>query len=95
MTGSALLTSRPSAQMTALVEMENSGLVPLLVGDGYEDLARMYALFRRVDGGLDLLRSVMGAHLKKEGSQLVQVRVPGSPRPPCSTYHVWHRIDSI
>ena len=61
--------------MTALVEMENSGLVPLLVGDGYEDLARMYALFRRADGGLDLLRSVMGAHLKKEGSQLVQVRV--------------------
>ncbi len=66
------------AQMTALVEMENSGLVPLLVGDQYEDLARMYALFRRVDGGLDLLRSVMGAHLKKEGSQLVQVRAPAS-----------------
>ena len=61
-------------QMNALVEMENSGLVPLLVGDQYEDLGRMYSLFRRVDGGLDLLRSVMGAHLKKEGSQLVQAR---------------------
>lgn len=28
--------------------------------DKYGDLARMYALFRRVDGGLDLLRQVTG-----------------------------------
>ena len=68
------MTTDFDPQMGALVDMENSGLVPLLVGDQYEDLGRMYALFRRVDGGLDLLRSVMGAHLKKEGSQLVQAR---------------------
>ncbi len=37
------------AQMRALVEMEESGLVPMLVGDRYEDLGRMYSLFRRVD----------------------------------------------
>ena len=36
------------AQMRALVDMENSGLVPLLEGDKYEDLARMYSLFRHV-----------------------------------------------
>jgi hypothetical protein len=33
-------------QMRALVEMEGSGLVPLLQGDKYQDLARMYSLFR-------------------------------------------------
>ncbi len=35
------------AQMRALVEMEGSGLVPLLEGDKYEDLSRMYSLFRQ------------------------------------------------
>lgn len=59
-------------QMRALVEMENSGLVPMLTGDALEDLGRMYSLFRRAEGGLDLLRSVMGAHLKEQGRQLVQ-----------------------
>jgi hypothetical protein len=33
-------------QMKALVEMEGSGLVPLLMDDKYEDLARMYSLFK-------------------------------------------------
>ncbi len=47
-----------AAQMRTLVEMENSGLVPLLRDDKYEDLSRMYALFKRVDGGLELLRKV-------------------------------------
>ena len=33
-------------QMKSLVEMENSGLLVLLAQDKYDDLARMYALFR-------------------------------------------------
>jgi hypothetical protein len=33
-------------QMKALVEMEGSGLVPLLMDDKYEDLGRMYSLFK-------------------------------------------------
>ncbi len=49
-----------SRQMRGLADMENSGLVPLLDQDKYEDLARMYALFRRVEGGLDLMRQVGG-----------------------------------
>jgi Cullin family len=61
-------------QMRSLVEMENSGLVALLAADDYEDLARMYSLFKRIDDGLDLIRSVMSAHLKRTGSELVQVR---------------------
>eukprot|EP00879_Flechtneria_rotunda_P001881 GHRR01002052.1.p1 GENE.GHRR01002052.1~~GHRR01002052.1.p1 ORF type:complete len:737 (+),score=264.98 GHRR01002052.1:271-2481(+) len=60
-----------AVQMKALVEMEGSGLILLLVDDAYDDLARMYTLFKRVDGGLPLLRLVMGAHIKEEGRQLV------------------------
>lgn len=47
-------------QMRALADMENSGAVPLLQQDSYEPLARMYALFKRVEGGLELLRQVGG-----------------------------------
>lgn len=32
--------------MKALVEMEGSGLVPLLMDDKYEHLGRMYSLFK-------------------------------------------------
>ncbi len=45
-------------QMHALVEMDNSGLVPLLEADRYEDLSRMYHLLKRVKGGLELIRKV-------------------------------------
>ncbi|PSC70166.1 cullin 3 [Micractinium conductrix] len=58
-------------QMRALVDMENSGLVALMQQDKHADLSRMYALFRRVDGGLDLLRQTMGDHLKETGKALV------------------------
>jgi hypothetical protein len=45
--------------MKALVEMEGSGLVAMLEGDKYDDLARMYSLLKRVvDGGLALMRQV-------------------------------------
>lgn len=57
--------------MKALVEMEGSGLVPLLTDDAYEDLARMYSLFKRVDEGHNLLKTVMGNHVKEEGKTLV------------------------
>lgn len=46
-------------QMRALAEMEHSGLVPLLMQDQAEDLARMHSLFSRVEGGSELLRSSM------------------------------------
>lgn len=58
-------------QMQGLIEMENSGLVPLLEHDKYEDIARMYALFKRVEGGLDLMRTTMGTHLKDSGKALM------------------------
>lgn len=57
--------------MRALVEMEGTGLVPMLLGDKYEDLGRMYSLFRRVEGGLDLMRQMLGDHIKDTGRALI------------------------
>ena len=45
-------------QMRQLAESERGGAVALLQRDAFPDLARMLALFRRVDGGADLLRAV-------------------------------------
>lgn len=52
--------------------MDNSGLVVLLEQDQYDDLARMYSLFKRLDEGLNMIRTIMGEHLKSAGSALVQ-----------------------
>ena len=57
--------------MLRLVHMENSGLVNMLLDDKYEDLKRMYNLFRRVPNGLSTIRDVMTCHLRETGKQLV------------------------
>ncbi|MCO5563664.1 hypothetical protein L7F22_017311 [Adiantum nelumboides] len=60
-----------ASHMNRLVEMENSGLVSMLIDDRYEDLGRMYSLFKRVSTGLVLVRDVMTVHLRDTGKQLV------------------------
>ncbi|CAN1321591.1 CUL3A [Linum perenne] len=57
--------------MPRLVHMDNSGLVNMLLDDKYEDLRRMYNLFRRVPNGLITIRDVMTSHLRETGKQLV------------------------
>ena len=57
--------------MQTLVDMENSGLVSMLLADKYEDLARMYRLFKRTAGGLATMRKVMLEHLRSSGKVLV------------------------
>ncbi|GMH01712.1 hypothetical protein Nepgr_003551 [Nepenthes gracilis] len=57
--------------MQRLVHMENSGLVNMLLDDKYEDLGRMYNLFRRVPNGLSTIRDVMTSHVRDTGKQLV------------------------
>lgn len=71
--------------MRALVEMDNSGLVVLLEQDQYDDLGRMYSLFKRLDDGLGLIRKMMGDHLKAAGSALVQD--PESTKDPVDFVH--------
>lgn len=65
--------------------MDNSGLVVLLEQDQYEDLARMYSLFKRLDEGLNMIRKIMGEHLKTAGSALVQD--PESTKDPVDFVH--------
>ncbi|KAJ6689421.1 hypothetical protein OIU85_005789 [Salix viminalis] len=57
--------------MLRLVHMENSGLVNMLLDDKFEDMGRMYNLFRRVPDGLSTIREVMTSHLRETGKQLV------------------------
>ncbi|XP_059648855.1 cullin-3A [Cornus florida] len=57
--------------MLRLVHMDNSGLVSMLLDDKYEDLGRMYNLFRRVPNGLPTVRDVMTSHIRETGKQLV------------------------
>jgi cullin 3 len=57
--------------MHRLVHMENSGLVNMLIDDKYEDLGRMYTLFRRVPDGLSTIRDMMTSYLRETGKQLV------------------------
>ncbi|KAJ0043707.1 hypothetical protein Pint_19239 [Pistacia integerrima] len=59
------------SHMQRLVHMENSGIVNMLVDDKYEDLGRMYSLFRRVPNGLILIRDVMTSYIRDTGKQLV------------------------
>ncbi|KAG2714318.1 hypothetical protein I3760_03G021400 [Carya illinoinensis] len=59
------------SHMQRLVHMENSGLVNMLVNDKYEDLGRMYNLFRRVPTGLSIVRDVMTSYIRDTGKQLV------------------------
>ncbi|XP_027099838.1 cullin-3A [Coffea eugenioides] len=60
-----------ASHMLRLVHMDNSGLVNMLIDDKYEDLGRMYNLFRRVPNGLPTIRDVMTSHLRETGKQLV------------------------
>ncbi|RWR78397.1 cullin-3A-like protein isoform X1 [Cinnamomum micranthum f. kanehirae] len=57
--------------MQRLVHMENLGLVNMLIDDKYDDLGRMYNLFRRVPDGLSTIRNVLTSHLRETGKQLV------------------------
>ncbi|XP_024638917.1 cullin-3A [Medicago truncatula] len=57
--------------MLRLIHMENSGLVNMLCGDKYEDLGRMYNLFRRVTNGLSKIREVTTSHIRESLKQLL------------------------
>ncbi|KAK2365830.1 cullin-3A [Trifolium repens] len=57
--------------MRTLVDMENSGLVSMFVDDKYEDLERIYNLFRRVPSGLTIVKDVMTSFIRDTGKQLI------------------------
>nr|KYP65883.1 Cullin-3 [Cajanus cajan] len=57
--------------MLILIHKENSGLVSMLCYDKYDDLGRMYNLFRRVTDSLSKILEVMTSHNRESGKQLV------------------------
>ncbi|XP_071698807.1 cullin-3B-like [Rutidosis leptorrhynchoides] len=63
-----LLVLTVTNQMTTLLD---KGLITMIVGDMYDDLARMYNLFRRVPDGTALIRDMMMCHVQRTVYQLV------------------------
>lgn len=68
-------------QKKALAEMEHSGLIPLIQQDKLEDLGRMHALFRRVDGGAELMRQVSLRRMLCTAASLAFAAAKGLGRP--------------
>lgn len=59
------------AHLKTLLDMENTGLVPLLREDQNDDLARLYMLSKRVDNGINILKEAFSAHLVELGKSIV------------------------
>lgn len=64
--------------MRTIVEMENSGVVYMLKNTKTEDLACMYKLFSRVNGGLKTIADCVSAHLRAMGKNLVKEEESGT-----------------
>lgn len=61
-----------SQHQQQLLEKEHSGCAALLRDDKQEDLARMFRLFSRVQGGLAPVALLFKKHIEKEGVALVK-----------------------
>ncbi|KAI1285963.1 Cullin-3 [Halotydeus destructor] len=59
------------AHMKTIVEMENSGVVYMLKNQKTDDLACMYKIFCRVQGGLPAIIACVSVHLREQGKALV------------------------
>lgn len=57
--------------MVTVVEMENSGLVHMLLNDKIEDLHELYELLKRVPNGVKTVMETLSRFLRKKGQLLV------------------------
>ncbi|TKR80929.1 hypothetical protein L596_014900 [Steinernema carpocapsae] len=57
--------------MDTIIEMENSGMVYMLMHEKNEDLKRLYTLLRRVDTGIRKMTDCMSGYLRSKGKLLV------------------------
>lgn len=64
--------------MRTIVEMENSGVVYMLKNTKTDDLACMYKLFSRVNGGLKTIADCVSQHLRSMGKNLVKEEDSGT-----------------
>ncbi|CAB3386853.1 Hypothetical predicted protein [Cloeon dipterum] len=58
--------------MKTIVEMENSGVVHMLINQKTDDLACMYKLFSRLRDGLKTISECVSKYLREQGKGLVQ-----------------------
>lgn len=65
--------------MKTIVEMENSGVVHMLMNQKTEDLACMYKLFGRVSDGLKTMADCVSHYLREQGKALVQEEELAAP----------------
>jgi len=60
-----------STHSRVLLEMENSGFTCMLRDSKMFDLRRMYAIFSRLPKCLEMLREVLGDHVKQSGTSII------------------------
>lgn len=64
--------------MKTIVEMENSGVVHMLMNQKTDDLACMYKLFSRVPDGLKTISDCVSNYLREQGKALVEEQEPAT-----------------
>ncbi|CAH1391853.1 cullin-3 isoform X2 [Halyomorpha halys] len=64
--------------MKTIVEMENSGVVHMLMHQKTDDLACMYKLFSRVPDGLKTISDCVSLYLREQGKALVEEQEPST-----------------
>uniref|UniRef100_A0A0K8ST50 Cullin family profile domain-containing protein n=1 Tax=Lygus hesperus TaxID=30085 RepID=A0A0K8ST50_LYGHE len=64
--------------MKTIVEMENSGVVHMLMHQKTDDLACMYKLFSRVADGLKTMSECVSMYLREQGKALVEEQEPST-----------------
>lgn len=55
-----------------LLRMDNSGLIPLLKRDSFQEIKIMYGLFRRCPAALDALKAELKTYIISEGQKMVR-----------------------
>ncbi|MCI37655.1 cullin-3A-like, partial [Trifolium medium] len=55
----------------SVVHLENSGLARMFIDDKYEDLERLYNLFRSVPYGLTIVKDAMTSFIRDTDKQLI------------------------
>ncbi|CAG8512957.1 3575_t:CDS:10 [Acaulospora morrowiae] len=59
-----------SKHLKTVIDMENSGLIPMLRNEKMDDLGRMYKLFGRVIKGHEEMKSAISNHIRELGKEI-------------------------
>ncbi|RHZ72680.1 hypothetical protein Glove_241g8 [Diversispora epigaea] len=67
-----------SKHLKTVIDMENSGLIPMLRNEKMDDLARMYKLFGRVSQGHEEMKSAISNYIRELGKAINETVSSGS-----------------